>query len=54
MGKTFRKIGGNGNFKSMIFNESQHALELFKQPPTSEWMIEPNFNQQHFNSQLPM
>ena len=34
MGKTFRKIRGYGNFKSIIFgsNTSQQPLEVFKSP----------------------
>ena len=30
MGKTFRKIRGNGNFKSISFVESRQPLEIFK------------------------
>ena len=32
MGKTFRKIRGNGNFKSISFVESHQPLEVFKSP----------------------
>ena len=44
MGKTFRKIRGNGNFKSIIFGESHQALEVFKQPShkNNACVIEPN------------
>ena len=32
MGKVFRKIRGNGNFKSIIFSESNQPLEVSKPP----------------------
>ena len=47
MGKTFRKIRGNGNFKSISFVESHQPLEVFK-PPLNLTQTKPmnyNFNQ---------
>ena len=44
IGKTFRKIGGYGNFKSMLFggNVSQKPLESFK-PPQNFTMVNETF-----------
>ena len=49
MGKTFRKIRGKGNFKSIIFGESHQALEVFKQPShkNNASVIEPNEKYTH-------
>ena len=47
MGKTFRKIQGNGNFKSISFVESHQPLEVFK-PPLNLTQTKPmnyDFNQ---------
>merc|ERR1711888_343836 len=64
IGKTFRKIGGNGNFKSMIFggNIPQKTLVLFKPPQNftmkkhrynDGMMIEPNEQFAHNNQNNP-
>ena len=43
MGKTFRKIRGNGNFKSISFVESHQPLEVFK-PHVNETFTQTNPN----------
>ena len=61
MGKTFRKIGGNGNFKIIIFdsNTSDNPLEVFKPPPpminkNNAWVIEPNVKYTHNAHEKPV
>ena len=41
MGKTFRKIQGNGNFKRFSFLESHQPLKSFK-PPVTETFTDNN------------
>ena len=48
MGKTFRKIRGNGNFKSISFVESHQPLEVFK-PRVNETLTQTNPNIQPSN-----
>merc|ERR1711888_212236 len=51
IGKTFRKIGGKGNFKSMIFggNIPQKTLEVFK-PPVNLTMVNETFTHNNQNN----
>merc|ERR1711888_31463 len=64
IGKTFRKIGGKGNFKNMIFggNIPQKPLQIFKPPQNlarekhlynDGMMIEPNEQFAHNNQNNP-
>ena len=52
MGKTFRKIRGNGNFKSIIFgnNTSHQPLEVFK-PPVNLTIVNETLTQTNPNIQ---